>query len=186
MLSRLPLFSSLSSSSTRLGMAATPPRPISPVSHPAATVPKPGHALQISPNLEALLEHDELTRRNSSSPTSAYHTTSSTEFAISLPPPPPRKAQGYRRPGEPALLTTRSKEGQWRRALCSDLWPDGLPPTLPPDGSTAGQSPSSSRPVTPNPYINPTPVLGPMMAQPHTDTGMPRFTLRDPPHNPRR
>lgn len=166
-------------------MAATPPRPASPTT---VVVPKSGHALQISPNLEALLEHDELTRRNSNSPTSAHHTWTSSGFPISLPPPPPRKTQGGRKTGqreqEPPLPTTRSKEGQWCKArVGSDVWLDALPATLPPDGSAAGQSvfTSSYRPVTPNPYLNEAPILRPIITQPHPDIGTPSFTVRDPP-----
>lgn len=145
-------------------MTATPPRPASPVL-------RSGLALQISPNLEALLEHDELTRRNSNSPTSAL-TTSSLGFPISLPPPPPRKAQNGRRTAQREQESTRPKEGGLRKALGSDFWPaTGLPP----DGST-----SSSRPATPNPYLNPAPILRPLFTQPHPDIiGMASSTPRD-------
>lgn len=158
-------------------MAATPPRPASPSSRPLV-VPKAGHPLQISPNLEALLEHDELTRRNSSSPTSAYHTTASPDFPFSLPPPPPRKAKNSLRAGQEPFPTTRSKEVQ-RRKIGADFWPDALPTAFPPDGSPAGQptSGTSSRPVTPNPYLNPTPILRPV----DTDTGAACFTAYDAP-----
>ncbi|KAH0837972.1 hypothetical protein J3R83DRAFT_6209 [Lanmaoa asiatica] len=155
-------------------MAATPPRPASPASHPLVA-PKPAHPLQISPNLEALLEHDELTRRNSSSPTSAHYTTTSPEFPFSLPPPPPRKVKSslktVQREQEP-FPTMRIKEVQRRKAAVgSDFWPDALPITYPPDGAT-GQptSASSSRPATPNPYLNPTPILGPINTPPHSDS----------------
>ena len=133
-------------------MAATPPRSASPVFVPA-------HGLQISPNLEALLEHDELTRRNSGSPTSAFYTTSSPEFPISLPPPPPRNALtrkvGQREQDAPVMARQRKK-------TC-EIWTDALPQ----DG---GPPASSSRPVTPNPYLNPTPVWNPIATQPHTDS----------------
>ncbi|KAF8559980.1 hypothetical protein OG21DRAFT_1479840 [Imleria badia] len=144
-------------------MAATPPRPASPAPRPVVLQPKPGYNLQISPNLEALLQHDELTRRNSSSPTSAYHASPSSGFPISLPPPPPRKGKGIRKAGQreqEPFPTTRGKEGHRRKSAVvgSDFWPDALPTT---DGCPAGQSTSGtySRPVTPNPYLNPTPVL---------------------------
>ncbi|KAG8219452.1 hypothetical protein J3R82DRAFT_379 [Butyriboletus roseoflavus] len=145
-------------------MAVTPPRSASP-SHPPV-VPKPGHTLQISPNLEALLEHDELTRRNSSSPTRSYHTATSPDFPFSLPPPPPRKAKNSLKTGQreqEPFPTMRSKEVQ-RKKMAADFWPDALPTTYPPDGSAAVQPMpgSSSRPVTPNPYLNPIPILRPV------------------------
>lgn len=157
-------------------MAATPPRPASPASRPLV-VPKSGHALQISPNLEALLEHDELTRRSSGSPTSSYCTTTSPEFLISLPPPPPRKAKISLRTGQreqEPIPTMRSKEIVQRKKIGSDFWPGALPKTSPPDGNAAGQpmSASSSRPVTSNPYLNPTPILRPINTPPHSDSGM--------------
>ena len=154
-------------------MAATPPRPASPAPRPVVLQPKPGHNLQISPNLEALLQHDELTRRNSSSPTSAYHPSPSSAYPISLPPPPPRNAKGGRKAVQESFPTARGKEGQRRKSAVvgSDFWPDAL------DGSAAGQSTSgtSSRPVTPNPYLNPTPVLRPINTP---DLGTPRFLSR--------
>lgn len=161
-------------------MAATPPRPASPAPR-SAVAPKPGRSLQISPNLEALLQHDELTRRNSSSPTSAYHASPSSEFPISLPPPPPRKAKGSRKAGQreqEPFPTTRSKEQRRRSAVVgSDFWFPSA--TFPPDGGTAGQSApgTSSRPVTPNPYLNPAPVLAPIntITLPLPDFGTPRF-----------
>lgn len=150
-------------------MAATPPRSASPA---PVVVPKPGHNLQISPNLEALLQHDELTRRNSSSPTSAYHNATPTSgFPISLPPPPPRKANGGRKAShlhqreQEAFPTARTKEGQrWKGAAVAGSWPDALPASFPQDGASVAESTSgsSSRPVTPNPYLNPTPVLRPI------------------------
>lgn len=155
-------------------MAATPPRPASPAPR-LVGVPKPPHNLQISPNLEALLQHDELTRRNSSSPTSTYYSSPSSGVPFSLPPPP-RIANGGRKAGrheQEPFPTTRGKESQRRKSAVvgSDFWP-GVLPSLP-DGSAAGQSSSdsSSRPVTPNPYLNPAPILAPINISPHQDFG---------------
>jgi hypothetical protein len=146
-------------------MAATPRSAL-----PALVAPQPLHNLQISPNLEALLQHDELTRRNSSSPTSAYNASPSSGFPISLPPPPPRKAKGSRMAGQreqEPFPTTRSKEQRRKSAVVgSDFWLPGTP-----DRCAAGQSTvdPSSRPMTPNPYLNPTPILGPINTPPHPD-----------------
>jgi hypothetical protein len=148
-------------------MAATPRSAL-----PALVAPQPLHNLQISPNLEALLQHDELTRRNSSSPTSAYNASPSSGFPISLPPPPPRKAKGSRMAGQreqEPFPTTRSKEQRRKSAVVgSDFWLPGTP-----DRCAAGQSTvdPSSRPMTPNPYLNPTPILGPINTPPHPDFG---------------
>ncbi|KAF9225386.1 hypothetical protein BS17DRAFT_778527 [Gyrodon lividus] len=150
-------------------MASTPPRSYSPVLR-HVTVPKPSHSLQISPNLEALLEHDELTRRNSGSPTSLYNQIphlSTSGFAISLPPPPPRSTQAVKKTGyrdhDTVSTTTRVKEVQRKKStnIRSDSWPDALP-IFASDGVMTCQptSTTSSRSVTPNPYLNPTPVLG--------------------------
>ncbi|KIJ66357.1 hypothetical protein HYDPIDRAFT_26714 [Hydnomerulius pinastri MD-312] len=150
-------------------MAHTPPRSDSPVPR-HVTVPRPGHALQISPNLEALLQHDELTRRNSGSPTSLYHPISqipssalSSGFAISLPPPPPRNVQVSKKAGHhQEAATTRAKEVQRKKSanMRSDSWPDSLP-IFANDGvmKMGHPSPASSRSMTPNPFINPTPVV---------------------------
>ena len=157
-------------------MAATP-RPASPPRPLVA--PKPRHNLQISPNLEALLQHDELTRRNSSSPTSVYQASPSSGFPISLPLPPPRKAKSSLRTGqrEQEPFPTRSKEQRRKSAVVgTDFW---FP--SPPDGSVAGQSAlgPSSRPMTPNPYLNPTPILDPINTPPpHPDFGTPCCAAR--------
>ncbi|KAF8841945.1 hypothetical protein BDN67DRAFT_966459 [Paxillus ammoniavirescens] len=144
-------------------MASTPPRSHS----PHVTVPKCGHPLQISPNLEALLEHDDLTRRNSGSPTSLYNQIphlSSSGFAISLPPPPPRNTQAGKKIGyrdQETASVTRAKDIQWKKnanAVC-DSWPNSLPILASDSVVTQPTSATSSRPVTPNPYINPTPLL---------------------------
>ncbi|KAG9314003.1 hypothetical protein JVU11DRAFT_4781 [Chiua virens] len=145
-------------------MAATPPRPASPVCDRTGVASRTLHALQISPNLEALLEHDELTRRSTSSPTSTFQPTLPAGFPISLPPPPPRNAQGGRKREQEPIPTTRSKEAQRRKSATVgyDSWPDALASSscLPDTTSTVhGSSSAPSRPVTPNPYINPTPVL---------------------------
>lgn len=106
-------------------------------------------SLQISPNLEALLQHDELTRRGCGSPTSLYH---SSGFAVSLPPPPPRNTAKKAANHENRVKEIRRKKSNVR----SDSWPDALPAMISPVGHS---SPASSRSATPNPYINPTPVL---------------------------
>lgn len=157
----------------------SPPRPASPSpSRPNVVVQKSTHALQISPNLEALLQHDELTRRNSgSSPTSGPvgPTTTPSEFPISLPPPPPRKVQGLRKASQreqEVFHTARIKEEK-RKWTAIAGWPNALPTALPPDDgqSTTVACSNSSRPATPNPYINPTPVL----TKTDDDDGMARF-----------
>lgn len=113
-------------------------------------------SLQISPNLEALLQHDELTRRGS--PTSLYYPTSG--FSISLPPPPPRYPTR-----KPTHAETRVNLKEIRRkksvngiSVGSGSWPDALPSWNTPAGHSSS-SPASSRSATPNPYINPTPTI---------------------------
>lgn len=106
-------------------------------------------SLQISPNLEALLQHDELTRRGTESPTSLYH---SSGFAVSLPPPPPRNTAKKAANHENRVKEIRRKKSNVR----SDSWPDALPAMISPVGHS---SPASSRSATPNPYINPTPIV---------------------------
>lgn len=106
-------------------------------------------SLQISPNLEALLQHDELTRRGCGSPTSLYQ---SSGFAVSLPPPPPRNTAKKAANHENRVKEIRRKKSNVR----SDSWPDALPAMISPVGHS---SPASSRSATPNPYINPTPVV---------------------------
>jgi len=113
-------------------------------------------SLQISPNLEALLQHDELTRRGS--PTNLYHPISG--FSISLPPPPPRNPTK-----KPPHAETRVNVKEIRRKksvnginVRSDSWPDALPSWSIPAGHSS-PSPTSSRSATPNPYINPTPTI---------------------------
>ncbi|KAG6380824.1 hypothetical protein JVT61DRAFT_5209 [Boletus reticuloceps] len=170
--------------------AATPPRPASPAPRPVAS--KPGRNLQISPNLEALLQHDELTRRNSSSPTSAYHSSPLSEFLVSLPPPPPRNAnaKGGRKASQreqEQFPTARSKDGHQRRTAIGgcDFWPVALPTS---DASAAAQSASgssSSRPVTPNPYLNPTPVLEPINTTDLDEAPTPKLADRSLPNIPK-
>ncbi|KAG2350882.1 hypothetical protein BDR05DRAFT_50286 [Suillus weaverae] len=110
-------------------------------------------SLQISPNLEALLQHDELTRRGSASPTSLYHSIShSSGFAVSLPPPPPRNTAKKAASHDNRVKEIRRKKSNVR----SDSWPDALPAM---NSSVGHSSPASSRSATPNPYINPTPVV---------------------------
>ena len=107
-----------------------------------------GASLQISPNLEALLQHDELTRRGAGSPTSIACSTPSSEFAVSLPPPPPRNMHA----GKKASPSETRKDVRRRRSFNfkSDSWPDALAP------DTAA---SPANPAIPNPYINPAPVV---------------------------
>lgn len=109
-----------------------------------------GTSLRISPNLEALLQHDELTR---GSPTNLYHPISG--FAVSLPPPPPRN--NIKKVSHPE---TRVNLKEIRRKtsvnIRSDSWPDALPACSPPVGHS---SPAPSRCATPNPFINPTPTI---------------------------
>ncbi|KAG1754801.1 uncharacterized protein EDB91DRAFT_253249 [Suillus paluster] len=116
----------------------------------------PVSSLQISPNLEALLQHDELTRRGHSggSPTTLYHTIShSSGFAVSLPPPPPRNTAKKAFNPENRVKELRRKKSV---NVSSDSWPDALPAMNSPVGHS---SPASSRSATPNPYINPTPIV---------------------------
>ncbi|KIL01008.1 hypothetical protein PAXRUDRAFT_821016 [Paxillus rubicundulus Ve08.2h10] len=144
-------------------MASTPPRSHS----PHVTVPRSCHPLQISPNLEALLEHDDLTRRNSGSPTGLHNQIPhlSSGFAISLPPPPPRNAQAGKKPGyrdQETASVTRTKDIHRKKnvnANC-DSWSNSFPILASDSVMTQPTSATtSSRPVTPNPYINPTPPL---------------------------
>lgn len=115
-----------------------------------------GTSLQISPNLEALLQHDELSRRACGSPTSLYHPIAG--FAVSLPPPPPRNTTK-----KPVNPETRVNLKEIRRKksvnVRSDSWPDAL---LACNTSVSHSSPAPSRCATPNPFINPTPIMPPI------------------------
>ncbi|KAI6114926.1 hypothetical protein EV401DRAFT_1978871 [Pisolithus croceorrhizus] len=120
-----------------------------------------GSSLQISPNLEALLQYDELTRGSTSSPTSSRPSLASTssEFPFSLPPPPPRNSQSSTR--KATLPETASPKGVRRRRgvkLGSDSWPDALLVAAP-DPVSPGECNTTSATSIPNPYINPTPVV---------------------------
>ncbi|KIM70154.1 hypothetical protein SCLCIDRAFT_509107 [Scleroderma citrinum Foug A] len=134
-----------------------------------------GSSLQISPNLEALLQHDELTRRSAGSPTSLSCSTSSSEFAVSLPPPPPRNSQPCKKTSS---QETRTKDVRRRRSVNfrSDSWPDALS-ILAPD-SAASQAIPASPTITPNPYINPAPVVA-RFDSPTDDDGPPTPRQRD-------
>lgn len=111
-------------------------------------------SLQICPNLEALLQHDELTRRGNGSPTGLYHPIShSSGFAVSLGPPPPRNTVKKAANHENHVKEIRRKKSNVR----SDSWPDSLRPAM--NSPVGHSSPASSRSATPNPYIRPTPVV---------------------------
>lgn len=114
----------------------------------------PATSLKISPNLEALLQHDELPHGVSGSPTSPYHSIShSSGFAVSLAPPPPRNTANKVVNHENRVKKIRRKKSNVR----SDSWPDALPAMNSPIVGHSG--PASSRSATPNPYIKPTPVV---------------------------
>lgn len=98
------------------------------------------NSLKISPNLEALLQHDELTHGGSGSPTSPYHSISpSSGFAVSLAPPPPRSAAKKVANHESRVKRIRRKKSNVR----SDSWPDALPTMNSP--VVGHSSPASSR-----------------------------------------
>lgn len=118
------------------------------------TTPTTTTSLQICPNLEALLQHDELTRRGNGSPTSLYHPIShSSGFAVSLGPPPPRNTVKKAANHENRVKEIRRKKSNVR----SDSWPESLRPAM--NSPVGHSSPASSRSTTPNPYIRPTPVV---------------------------
>ncbi|KAG6332094.1 hypothetical protein ID866_6997 [Astraeus odoratus] len=128
---------------------------------PAAPSPQAGPSLQISPNLEALLQHDELTRRSTGSPTSMSRSTrshNSSEFPISLPPPPPRNSLSSKK--AVSLYEPRPRDVRRKRSLnfVTDRWPDALP-VCTSDTAATSQAHSTSGTAIPNPYINPAPVV---------------------------
>ncbi|KAI6012528.1 hypothetical protein F5J12DRAFT_818487 [Pisolithus orientalis] len=118
-----------------------------------------GSSLQISPNLEALLQYDELTR-HSSSPTSSRPSLASTssEFPFSLPPPPPRNSQSSRKVTTPETVSPKSAGRRRGVKLRSDSWPDALLVAMP-DSASPVESNTTSATSIPNPFINPTPVV---------------------------
>ncbi|KAG2076817.1 hypothetical protein BDR04DRAFT_1227574 [Suillus decipiens] len=107
----------------------------------------PATSLKISPDLEALLQQDELIRRASGSPTNSVSHPSG--FAVSLAPPPPRNTVKKTANYENRVKEIRRKKINVR----SDSWPDALKPAM---NSPVGYSSPAS--AAPNPYINPTPV----------------------------
>lgn len=119
-----------------------------------------GSSLQISPNLEALLQYDELTRGSTSSPTSSRPslTSTSSEFPFSLPPPPPRNSQPSKKATLPETASTKGVRRQRGVKLRSDSWPDALLVTAP-DLASPGECNTTAASSIPNPYINPTPVV---------------------------
>ncbi|KAI6047986.1 hypothetical protein EDC04DRAFT_2886777 [Pisolithus marmoratus] len=98
-------------------------------------------SLQISPNLEALLQYDELARRSTSSPTSSRPSLASSSKATL-----------------PETASPKNVRRQRGVKLRSDSWPDALLVAAP-DLASPGESNTTSATSIPNPFINPTPVV---------------------------
>jgi len=119
---------------------------------------KQPRALVISPNLDALLEHDERTRLGriadpSGSPASNSPLSSSFDsaFPAGLPPPP----RGPRKPRSPvSSKPDASNTGIFPRLMATDAISQTSP-----GSPVSPNSPSPWRTSTANPYINPAPSL---------------------------
>lgn len=116
------------------------------------TVRSPDPSLAISPNLDALLEHDERTRQTSLDyPRSPYLFHSpvvgsfTAPFPVGLPPPPRGNRKGGSRPTTPKDAD-RAGSRSTRRSDASDSRP----------GSSGSQAVSTSNT---NPFLNPPPRL---------------------------
>ena len=124
-------------------------------------------SLQISPNLEALLKHDELTRRGTPSPPpSRQYSDPASGFVTSLPPPPPRLNYAKQVVIRDARAVETVQKGVGFTASIGAL-PNTFPASVGTDTfrNCLSPSPAPSRTTTPsplpgpNPYINPTPLL---------------------------
>ncbi|TFK77513.1 hypothetical protein BDN72DRAFT_47418 [Pluteus cervinus] len=150
---------------------ATPTiRPINSLNTSPLPLPR---SLVISPDLDALLEHEERTRMSPNvSPTSAWAPTfaaTSTEFVTftsSLPIGLPLPPRGPRRPRPP--LTSCENMMNGFDPQCSPIEPNHPVQTImiteaPPRYSQMDPGSMPSSLISPNPYINPPPTLQDIM-----------------------
>lgn len=138
-------------------------------------------SLVISPNLDALLEHEDRTQRQNASvswspgPATSVSSPQSGSFSGSFSlPPPPRGPRHTRPPTSPSFTSSPLKQ--------QFLGSDGGSPMSTRDAPGFASSPGSpvvvSGPTTPNPYINPAPSLTEVL---RLDHGLAGVTITPPP-----